>query len=147
MATVDSNGITIYQETDSFSPVSTLLNIGMSSVSEAISGLKNGDSWLTLSVGLVNVVAKRAGNTVTVHCELDGSLVLTDNIVELNGGAAIIPAEMRPYREAVGSASADQPGVMFHAGLLVVRVNGSVAFIKPPQATRIFSGTVTYNIA
>lgn len=51
MTTTDSNGIIRYQTTDPVSPLQTLLNLGMQSVSDAITGLRSPAGAITMFAG------------------------------------------------------------------------------------------------
>lgn len=199
MATIDPNGVLIYQDTDNYTPIQTALNLAQSNLSSIIganaqivkvssvgdrnakaaargnissanpfiswradapSGRQlevttNGTSWnfydtgydtgwLTLSSGTVNVRARRYGNTVTVNLDLGTLTGMTDNVVNINGGAPLMPPDMRPSQQVFGVGLADHPNVRLHPAVSFVATNGALGIVKPPEATTGLSGTVTY---
>lgn len=100
--------------------------------------------WLTLSSGTINVWARRVGLVVTVSADMSAVTGLATDLIYINGGAEILPVDMRPPRPVHGSAMADEPNVTFHVAALLVQPNGSMALIKPKSATTGLSGTATY---
>lgn len=61
MTTTDSNGIIRYQTTDPVSPLHTLLNLGMQSVSDALTPLKAGPVLYSQIIPASGVVASSTG--------------------------------------------------------------------------------------
>lgn len=69
MGTIDGNGIYFYEETDSLSPLHTLLNVGQQSVSDALgTWAAYTPTWTNLSPGNATVTARwtKSGDTVRV---------------------------------------------------------------------------------
>lgn len=71
MATIDSNGILFYEETDAVSPLHTLLNGGQTSVTNAITALGGPGSWTsytpTLSAATINPNLGTAGSVAGAY--------------------------------------------------------------------------------
>ena len=199
MATIDSNGVLFYQDSDNFTPPASL-NLAQSNLSSLIGnnarfrrvanttarsalvtsiGLANitpdnpllvwradaatgrqfevttngttwnfyetgyDTGWLTLSAGTVNVWARRVGMVVTVRIDL-ALTGMTDNTVNINGGAPLLPPDMRPAAQVFGVGLADQPGVRIHPAVSFATADGALGIVKPPEATTGLSGTITY---
>ena len=199
MATIDSNGVLFYQDSDNFTPPASL-NLAQANLSSLLSNsprfrrvaniaarnalvasigtanitpdnpllvwradaatgrqfevTTNGTTWnfyetgydtgwLTLSAGTVNVWARRVGMVVTVRIDL-ALTGMTDNTVNINGGAPLLPPDMRPAAQVFGVGLADQPGVRIHPAVSFAAANGALGIVKPPEATTGLSGTITY---
>ena len=199
MATIDSNGVLFYQDSDNFTPPASLnlaqanlsslignnprfrrvanitarnalaASIGLANISKAnpllvwradaadgkqLEVTTNGTTWdfyetgydtgwVTLSSGTVNVSARRVGMVVTVRLDL-ALTGLTDNVVNINGGAPLLPPDMRPVAQVFGVGLADQPGVRLHPAVSFAATNGALGIVKPPEASTGLSGTITY---
>ena len=200
MATIDSNGVLFYQDSDNFTPPASL-NLAQANLSSLIGNntrfrrvanitardalaasigtvnitpdnpllvwradaatgrqlevTTNGTTWnfyetgydtgwLSLSQGTVKVWARRYGGAATVHIDMAGLTRMTDNVVNINGGAPLLPPDMLPPHQVFGTGLADQPGVRLHPSVAFVATNGALGIVKPPEATTGLSGTITY---
>lgn len=97
MTTVDSNGIIRYQTSDPVSPLHTLLNLGMQSVSDAVTGLRSPAGAITMF----------AGNTVP-----SGWLNCTGTAVSRSTYAALFSAIGTTYGVGDGVSTFNLPNMV-----------------------------------
>ncbi|WP_102508078.1 hypothetical protein [Sanguibacter massiliensis] len=87
----------------------------------------------------------RVGQTVTVAVDISGASGLTGDVVTLNGGAPVLPAEAVPAMESYGSGIALQPSpTTIHSATVVITPGGVIKIVKPSVATTGMRGTATY---
>ena len=205
MATLDSNGVLIYQDTDNYTPIQTALNLAQSNLSsilganaqivkvssvgdrnakatargsiskanpfvawraDAADGLQleyttNGTAWRTiadkeyyggvvdeqvlLSGGASIILRRIPGRVVTITANT-GTWVDSggNNVVNFEGGAALVPEPFRPPRDVYGSGVAGDGGSLYIVIGMTVRSTGAILLTKPTNAISGMAASVTY---
>lgn len=102
---------------------------------------------IQLRSGSVAIWAHRIGRQVNVRIQT-AVTGLTGDVVNIEGGAAIIPADLRPPFDVTGSLIAAAPsGGAVRPGALVVGAGGNLALVMPDGGTDSPSGSATYFLA
>lgn len=102
--------------------------------------------WNTVVLGAATIRYARTGMECTVHVTVGGT-GYTGNILQIEGGASVLPRDMWPLVAAKGAATAEQPGVAIHSATLAVYPGGGVVFFKPADAHASIDGTASYRAA
>lgn len=205
MATIDSNGVLIYQDTDNYTPIHTALNLAQSNLSsllganaqivkvsgvgdrnakaaargsiskanpfvvwraDAADGLQleyttNGTVWRTIAdkeyyEGIVDEQVLLSGGNSIVLRRIPGRVVTItantgtwvdsggSNVVNFEGGAALVPEPFRPPRDVYGSGVASDGGSLYIVIGMTVRASGAILLTKPSNAILGMTASVTY---
>lgn len=141
MTTTDSNGIVRYQTTDPVSPLQTLLNLGMQSVSDAITALKSGTAGTAYVPAITGpgTINYGTGATRTGAYIQTGKLTTGYAQISLGTGASFSSGDWRiglptfcRYSQLIGSAWMIQSTGLNKMGVITSTAPaGNSAVVRP----------------